>query len=85
MEDKKNVAKDYISSNNYLWPNLFNIKFDNSKHRMFYSYLNFCSFYLLPFCSTAIFSVFLYPKTVFFVKKLFKLKSFYSINLVSIY
>ncbi len=39
-------------------------------------------FYIAPFVTTAIFSIFLYPRAVYVVKKLFKLKTFFGINLV---
>ena len=46
--------------------------------------LNYSIFYVGPFCITAIFSVLFYPRAVFIVKKVLKLRSFYSINLVKI-
>ncbi len=45
------------------------------------SYLNNTLFYLIPFATTTIFSVLLYPRAVYLVKKTLKFKSFYSINL----
>jgi len=87
IEEKKNVAKDYVSSKNQIWPNLLPIKIENEKklkEYQFKSYIYFCHFYITPFGLTAFFSVWFYPKCVYFIKKIFKLKSFYSINMVKI-
>lgn len=85
IDEKKFVAKDYKASELVIWPNLFINKenLDNNSAKLFLkSYLNFAYFYIAPFITTAIFSVFIYPKCVFVVKKVLKLKSFYSINIV---
>jgi hypothetical protein len=77
MDEKKYVAKDYQHSNNE-WLGLFGKKDQN----VYKSYLNICLFYIGPFVTTAIFSILLYPRIVYITKKIFKLKSFFSINMV---
>jgi hypothetical protein len=72
-DEKKYVAKDYISSGSF-W--------QNEKDSITQKYFKICLFYMTPFITTAVFSIFLYPRAVYVVKKLFKLKSFFGINLV---
>ena len=87
--EKKYVAKDYYSFNslnNFIWPQVFvnKTKYSkefNSKNEAFISIIKFIAFYSIPTCTTALFSILLYPRIVYINKKLLKVKNFWSINL----
>ena len=71
VNEKKYVAKDYQSSN-LGW--ISNIRGDenDSRLRKLIPYFNNTIFYLFPFATTTIFSVILYPRVVFLIKKILK-------------
>ena len=83
------MAKDYQASSAAIWPNYFisNLNIENEselKKIKFKSYFNYTLFYLGPFVTTAVFSVMLYSRIVYLVKRILRVKSFYTINIVKL-
>ena len=86
IDEKRYVAKDYQASNIEVWPSYFLSSKSFTEEELtklkLKSYLNYTMFYLGPFITTSVFSMLFYPKAVYAVKKIFKFKSFYTINFV---
>lgn len=86
QKEKKTVAIDYSSRNSltFHWPPVFLIENEDSHNKHIISYIKAGLFYVIPLSITMLFSSIIYPKIVWMIKKITKVKGFWTINMISI-